>query len=78
MTGTCQILLEGNYNGVLTPWRHYVPLKSDYSNLDEVLGVVGDVARMQAIADRAYEEVVASQAWSYRRFRGRNRARNYR
>ena len=70
MTGTCQILLEGNYNGVLTPWRHYVPLKSDYSNLDEVLGVVGDVARMQAIADCAYEEVVASQAWSYRQFVG--------
>jgi len=70
MTGTCQILLEGNYNGVLAPWRHYVPLKGDYSNLKEVLDVVGDVARMQAIADCANEEIIASQAWSYRRFVG--------
>jgi hypothetical protein len=68
MTKTCQILLEGTYNSVLRPWEHYVPLKSDYSNVDEVLDVISDVGLMQAMVDRAYKDIVASQKWSYRKF----------
>jgi hypothetical protein len=70
MTRTCQILLEGKYNSVLEPWKHYVPLKSDYSNIEEVLDIVEDPPRMQAIADRAYADIVQTQAWSYRKFVG--------
>jgi hypothetical protein len=31
------ILLEGDYNGVLKSNKHYIPLKKDYSNLDEIV-----------------------------------------
>lgn len=31
------ILLEGDYNGVLTPNKHYLPLKEDYSNLEAIV-----------------------------------------
>jgi hypothetical protein len=68
MTGTCQILLEGQYNGVLEPWRHYIPLKNDYSNLEEVMDLVKDVECMQRIADVAYTEIIESGTWSYRNF----------
>ncbi|MBT8506740.1 hypothetical protein B1F79_04690 [Coxiella-like endosymbiont of Rhipicephalus sanguineus] len=35
-TKTLQILYEGEYSNILKPWVHYVPLKKDYSNFDEV------------------------------------------
>lgn len=38
-TGTCQILVEGRYNDLLTPNEHYIALKADYSNLQEVMEI---------------------------------------
>jgi len=68
ITRTCQILLEGSYNGVFQPWRHYIPLKNDYSNLDEVFEALADDNLVDRIADQAYEDIVASGKWSYRTF----------
>ncbi len=67
-TRTCQILIEGEYNGVLEAGRHYIPLKPDFSNLDDVLETVRRDDRRRAIVQRAYEDVVASGQYSYRRF----------
>ena len=33
----CQILFEGRYSEAMEPMVHYIPLKKDFSNLDEVL-----------------------------------------
>ena len=33
----CQILYEGHYSGVMEPMRHYIPLRKDFSNFDEVV-----------------------------------------
>ncbi|MGY4178334.1 hypothetical protein ACVIHH_003625 [Bradyrhizobium sp. USDA 4518] len=54
---TLMILYEGRYSGRLEPWRHYVPLKKDHSNMVEVVEVLRDRARAQEIIDRAYREV---------------------
>lgn len=54
---TLMILYEGRYSNRLVPWRHYVPLKLDHSNLDEVLSVLRDPQRAQAIIDSAFNEV---------------------
>ena len=51
------ILYEGYYSGRLVPWRHYVPLKKDHSNMAEVVGVLRDVERAQTIVDTAFKEV---------------------
>lgn len=68
ITRTCQILLEGSYNGVFQPWRHYIPLKNDYSNLDELFRALADDNLVDRIANQAYEDIVASGKWSYRTF----------
>jgi hypothetical protein len=68
VTRTCQLLLEGSYSGVLRPWAHYIPIKSDYSNVDEVLDALEDDALAERIVNQAYEDVVASGKWSYRSF----------
>lgn len=67
-TKTVQILVEGDYNGVLVPERHYLPLKQDLSNLQECLDALADTAQMQEMVDTAYSEVVASGHYSYHRF----------
>lgn len=64
-TQTCQILVEGEYNGVLEPWRHYIPLKKDFSNLEEVIQIVKEDALREEITKRAYEEIVCSGRWGY-------------
>ena len=33
---TCQVLFEGPYSGAMEPMVHYIPLRKDYSNFDEV------------------------------------------
>jgi ketosteroid isomerase-like protein len=66
-TRTAQILVEGDYNGVLTEGRHYFPLKRDFSNLDDVLDAVALEAERELLAAKAYGDVVASGRWTYRR-----------
>lgn len=68
---TAMVLYEGEYSGVLTPWRHYVPLRKDFGNFTEVVDALRDSRRLQEIADCTFEEVARSDAYSYRAFVGR-------
>lgn len=63
---TLMILYEGEYSGILKPWRHYVPLNKDHSNMDEVVAILRDPKRAQAIIDQAFEELILSGAYSFR------------
>lgn len=68
ITKTCQILIEGDYSGVLKPWEHYIPLKPDFSNIDDVLRIVQEDDLRASIIERAYRDIVASDKYSYRKF----------
>ncbi len=68
VTKTAQVLVEGSYSGVLEPDRHYVPLRRDFSNLDDVLERLRDHRLLQETADRAYEEIYVGGAYRYRDF----------
>ena len=39
---SCQILVEGEYSNILTPGEHYIPLKSDASDFEQVLAAMKD------------------------------------
>jgi hypothetical protein len=65
---TCQVLVRGDYNGVLEADRHYLALEPDFSNLDEVLETMRRDDRRAAIADAAFEDVVRGGRWTYRGF----------
>lgn len=45
------ILLEGQYNGVLNPNRHFLQVREDYSNLDEII---------QNLDEETYKRIVGS------------------
>ncbi|MFP6602466.1 MAG: glycosyltransferase [Pirellulaceae bacterium] len=66
--GTLMILYEGEYSGRLKPWQHYVPLKKDHSNMEEVVSLLCDDEKAQAIADRALSEVARAPENSYGAF----------
>ena len=67
-TRTCQILVESTYNGILKPWVHYIPLKKDFSNINEVLQIVKDDNKREEIVENAYRDIVKSGLWSYKGF----------
>jgi hypothetical protein len=64
----CQVLFEGRYSGVMEPMVHYIPLKKDFSNLDEVIGLIRDDAVCQELAENAYRDLIGSREHSYERF----------
>jgi hypothetical protein len=65
ITRTCQVLVEGEYDNLLQPGRHYLPLRRDWANLDEVLAQVRDTALLERVAQRAYEDVYLSGRVTY-------------
>ncbi len=66
MTRTCQVLIEGHYGGVLEPGVHYIELKKDFGNLDEVLALMAADTVRADMVEKAYQDVVVSGRWSYR------------
>ena len=67
-TRTCQVLIEGDYSGVLEADRHYLPLSPDFSNLEQVLEEMARDERRAEVTDAAYRDVVASRRYGYEGF----------
>ncbi len=65
---TVLILYEGSYSGILKPWRHYIPLKKDFSNIKKVVNIIKSVNTLQKIADCAYQEIALNPDYSYKEF----------
>ena len=64
----CQVMFEGEYSGVLAPMVHYVPLKKDFSNLEEVIAIIGDDGARGDIVENAHRDLIRSGEYSYQRF----------
>lgn len=64
----CQIMYEGHYSGVLEPGRHFISLKKDLTNFDEVLARFVDPATRSEIAENAFRDLIASGDYGYERF----------
>ncbi|MCG2576275.1 hypothetical protein LZ012_04630 [Dechloromonas sp. XY25] len=64
------VLFEGNYSGVVRPWEHFIPLKKDFSNVDEVFSALEDLPSLEAMIQRAYDDVIASGKYHFRTFIG--------
>ena len=67
-TRTCQVLVEGEYSGVLAPGEHYIPIRKDLSNLDDVLEQIQSDEQRRRLTENAYRDVVASGRYGYERF----------
>lgn len=65
-TLTCQILLEGRYNDILQPDEHYLALKKDYSNIDDVVGRFKDDGYRRAMVTRTRDYVLGNHTYRHR------------
>lgn len=68
LTKTCQILVDGDYNGVLVPGKHYIRLKRDFSDIDEVLDIIARDELREEITTKAWQEIVESGRFTYSSF----------
>lgn len=62
----CQILFEGKYSGILEPMVHYIPLKKDFSNIDQALELFRDDEFRNRLTDNAYRDLIESGRYSFR------------
>ncbi len=67
---TSCILYEGEYSGVIKPWRHYIPLQKDHGNMVDVVNALRDHERLAEIIATAYCEVALNRQYSYETFIG--------
>ena len=65
--GVCQVLFEGRYSGHMQPMVHYLPLRKDFSNADEVIAQLKDAALRGEIVANARRDLVDSGEFGYSR-----------
>jgi hypothetical protein len=59
---------EGGYAGILDPERHYICVRRDYSNIQDVIDRIKDRAYCRHLAEDVHRDLIASGLYSYRTF----------
>lgn len=65
-TKTAQILVEGQYNGILQADRHYIPVRKDMSDIDEAVRKYKDAALRGNMIRETYEYVMDQHTYHHR------------
>lgn len=67
MTKTCQVLLEGDYDYMI-PNLDYIEVKSDFSNMEQVLTLIQDRPYCEKIAEHCYHKLIELESLRYSDF----------
>ena len=62
------LLYEGEYEGILEPYRHYVPIKKDFSNIEEVIDILKSPKKAEEIIERAYREIAKNPQYHFKAY----------
>ena len=65
-TKTCQIMFPGRFNDILEANRHYIAVRNDFGDLDEVLRQFSDFSVRKRIVEEAYGHVTSSHTYAHR------------
>jgi len=66
LLGSAQILVDGEYSGIVEPGEHFIPIRPDASNFPEVLEAMADRPRIESMIRRCREAVLSVDALRYR------------
>jgi hypothetical protein len=66
--GAAQIMYVSPYSGILEPHVHYIPVKTDNSNVDEILELIADHSCLDRVAKAAREHLIDSGDYTYKAF----------
>jgi glycosyltransferase involved in cell wall biosynthesis len=61
---TLQILFPGDYSGILKPFKHYLPLERDLSNLPDIVQFLKSADKVSSIVEEAFREIALSPDYS--------------
>ncbi|MBL4819361.1 MAG: hypothetical protein JKY98_00010 [Gammaproteobacteria bacterium] len=67
---TPMVLYEGSYSGAIEPGEHYISLKKDFSNIEQVLDSVNNIKLLSEMAERSFKHLILSGDYTYRSFVG--------
>ena len=65
LMGCSQILVVGEYLGVLKPWEHYIPVRSDLSDIEDALDSIGDLRAAEHRVAACHETLILDPKWRY-------------
>jgi hypothetical protein len=65
VTGTIQILVEGAYNDVLVPDIHYIPLKADFSNTEEIYDKMNNEHYLRKMHNAIDHDIIQNREYGY-------------
>ena len=68
LTKTCQLLVKGKYNNILKPWKHYIPINKNMTNLSHVMKILNDDKKVNKIIHNAYKDIIQSRKYTYKKF----------
>lgn len=63
----CQVLYPGEYNGILKPWVHYLPLERDFANFHQVIRLMKGNKGKEVI-ENARRDLIESGNYTFRKF----------
>ncbi|CAB4641941.1 unannotated protein [freshwater metagenome] len=66
--GVCQILEPDEYVDGFEPWIHYIPLESDFSNINKVFDAMRDIDRCEEIVKSSQQLLLESGDFTYSAF----------
>ncbi|MEQ8426903.1 MAG: glycosyltransferase [Gammaproteobacteria bacterium] len=64
-TKTCQIMIRGRFNDILDE-QHYIPVKSDLSDVDDAIEKFNDPQFRENIVNNAYEHIMSGHTHRHR------------
>ncbi|MCM8612120.1 hypothetical protein [Accumulibacter sp.] len=65
LLGSCQILVEGDYSGIVRPWEHYIPIRSDATDFPQVLEALRDRQLVARLVRNCRETILGSKELHY-------------
>lgn len=65
-TRTCQLLLEGDYNGILKADEHYISIRKDFSNVADAIRRFKDQDYRMNLVKRVHEYVLSEHTYEQR------------
>ena len=65
---TALVLFEGKYSNIIKPNVHFISLKKDFSNVDDVFKKLNNKKNVQRMVDSAYRDVIETNKFSYKTF----------
>jgi glycosyl transferase family 1 len=65
-TKTCQLLVEGSYNGILEADVHYIPVRRDLDDIEDATLRLLDISERTRITEAAYDHVRGGHTYAHR------------